>query len=458
MYFKPYYLGCLSHASYLIGGSNGEAVVIDPRRDIEEYLVDAKAANLRIAYVIETHLHADFVSGHFEMARKTGARIVLGSKSEVDFDFLPAHDGESLKMGDTLLTFLETPGHTPEGISVLLSLESEEAPKMLFTGDTLFIGDVGRPDLVGSKGFTAEQMAESMYYSLKNKILTLPDAVEVWPAHGAGSSCGRALSDDKVSTIGREKALNPALKPILEDDKEGFIQSATAGLGAPPSYFFHDAVQNRLESRSVEDILSSAKPLSPQELEEASEQGILVLDTRHVRDFAKGHIPGAVNIQLEGRFAPWVGLVLSPHSPLIVVADEGAEVEAMTRLIRVGYENIQGWLVGGMRAWRAAGGEEERITLIGGEEASTAPRLLDVRTAEEFAGGHFDTAQHLPLTDLLANLGSIPKESLCVVCGTGYRASIAASLLQRHGWSELSLLEGGWSGYIAQKEQECVAH
>lgn len=263
MFFKPYYLGCLAHASYLIGGDNGTAAVIDPRRDVEEYMADATLAGLTITHIIETHLHADFVSGHVELARRTGATIYIGYKAEATFAHHPVQEGEEIVLGDVTLRFLETPGHTPESLTIVASVRNEKVPRYAFTGDTLFIGDVGRPDLVGSKGFGPEEMARLLYHSLQNKILCLPDSTEVWPAHGAGSSCGRALSEARVSTIGKEKASNPALRYFAESDESGFIRYATEGLSAVPRYFAHDVAKNRAGAMSVDEILASARPLSP---------------------------------------------------------------------------------------------------------------------------------------------------------------------------------------------------
>lgn len=450
MYFKPYYLGCLAHASYLLGGDNGEAAVIDPRRDVEEYLADAEAAGLTIKHVIETHLHADFVSGHVELARRTGATIYLGAKGGAKFPHHPVRDGEEITMGDVTLRFLETPGHTPESLTILAFVQGESAPRIAFTGDTLFIGDVGRPDLVGSKGFTAEDMARQMYRALRDKLLPLPDATEVWPAHGAGSACGKALSNDRVSTIGRERAQNPALRFVVNRDEAGFVQYATEGLSAAPLYFAHDAQKNREGALPVADILKAARALTPAEVEELSEE-VLVLDTRSVADFGAGHLPGAVHIQLEGKFAPWVGNIVPPESAVIVVAAAGHEVETMTRLARVGYERIIGWLEGGMDAWRAAGGEIVTVPQVTPEALRArlkvrqdAPAVLDVRARDEWDAGHIEGAVNIPLAELSSRLDEVPAGPLVAMCGSGYRSSIACSLLQRAGRRQVANLAGGW--------------
>lgn len=453
MHFQPYYLGCLAHASYLIGGSNGEAAVIDPRRDVEEYLEDARNAGLTIRYVIETHLHADFVSGHVELARRTGATILLGAGSGASFPHRGIVDGDRIALGDLALTFYATPGHTPEGVTILAEAPGE--PARLFTGDTLFLGDIGRPDLVGAKGFTSEQMATMLYTSLREKILPLADAVEVWPAHGAGSACGKNLSDDRVSTLGVQKATNIPLRLAMDGDLAGFLHYATEGLGAPPAYFFHDAAKNKEGGADVESILARAKPLPAAQVEESSEDGVLVLDTRPTGAFKAGHIPGAIEVQLDGNFAPYVGAVLPPTAPVVVVAEPGRETEAMTRLIRVGYENIVGWLDGGMDAWTAAGGETATLAVLeptalkAALADGAAPIVLDVRTPGEWEDGHLDRALHIPIAELGDRMAEVPDGPVAVLCGSGYRSAIACSLLLRHGRRDVVDVPGGWKAYVA---------
>lgn len=455
MYFQPYYLGCLAHASYLLGGSNGEAVVIDPRRDVEEYLVDAERAGLTIKYVIETHLHADFVSGHVELAKRTGATILLGANSGAMFPHQGVTGGEKIALGDITLTFLATPGHTPEGITIAATAPGQ--PARLFTGDTLFLGDVGRPDLVGAKGYTPEQMAALLFESLREKILTFADDTEIWPAHGAGSACGKNLSEERVSTLGKQKATNLPLQLALRGEEDGFIRYATEGLGAPPAYFFHDAAKNKAGGASVEDILIATRPLCPTEVEEYSEDGVLVLDTRATGAFKVGHIPGAIEVQLDGNFAPYVGAVLPPTAPVIVVAEPDRETEAMTRLIRVGYENIVGWLDGGMEAWVAAGGEQATVKTLAPEELraqlaqGTAPTVLDVRTPGEWGAGHIQGAISIPISELNDRKAEIPDRPLAILCGSGYRSAIAASLLLRWGKTDVMDVPGGWTAYAALK-------
>ena len=455
MFFKPYYLGCLAHASYLIGGDNGDAAVIDPRRDVDEYLADAEAAGLTIKHVIETHLHADFVSGHVELAKRTGATIVLGGATTVDFAHRTVHEGDDLVMGDVRLRFLETPGHTPEGISILAFVGGEADPRMVFTGDTLFIGDVGRPDLAGWRGHSAEAMARAMYHTLKEKLLTLPDATEVWPAHGAGSACGRALSDERVSTMGREKILDPALRPVQDGNEEAFVRALMEGQSAVPPYFPHDVTENRQGAATMQEVRARGRSMTPHEVEALSESGTLVLDTRLPEEFGAGHVPGAINIGLDGKFAPWVGNVLTPDVPVIVVAAPGRDEETVTRLARVGYENVVGWLEGGMDAWRKAGGEVQVVPQMSPTvlrsllDSGQPPKVLDVRTDDEWEAGHIDDALHIPLNELVSRIGELPPNPLVLLCGSGYRSSIGCSLLQRTGRRDVTNVIGGWTAWEA---------
>ena len=459
MFFKPYYLGCLAHASYLIGGDNGDAAIIDPRRDVDEYLADAEAEGLTIKYVIETHLHADFVSGHVELAKRTGATIALGGATPVEFPHRTVREGDEIVLGDVRLRFLETPGHTPEGVSILAFVGGEADPRMVFTGDTLFIGDVGRPDLAGWRGHSAEAMAHAMYHSLRDKLLTLPDATEIWPAHGAGSACGRALSDERVSTMGRERMLDPALRPVLDGDEEAFVRALMDGQSAIPPYFPHDVTENRQGAATMAEVRARGRAMTPQEVEALSERGTLVLDTRLPDEFGAGHVPGAVNIGLDGKFAPWVGNVLDPDAPVIVVAAPGREEESVTRLARVGYENVVGWMEGGMDAWRKAGGEVQTVpqvppadlrSLLG---SGQPPQVLDVRTDDEWEAGHIEGALHVPLNELGDRIGEVPREPLFVLCGSGYRSSIGCSLLQRSGRRDLTNVIGGWTAWEASDKQ-----
>jgi len=351
MFFKQFYLGCLAHASYLIG-SDGLAAVVDPQRDVQQYLDEAAAHGLKIRYVIETHLHADFVSGHRELAGATGAEIVFGAHAGAEFPHRRVSDGDELRLGKVILRAMETPGHTPEGISWLVidSEVSGEAQKVL-TGDTLFIGDVGRPDLAGSKGFTPEQMAGMLYDSLHTKLLKLDDSVEVYPAHGAGSACGRRMSNETSSTIGEQRRTNYALQPMSKDD---FVALMTSDLSEAPGYFSMDAEINRRGAGALSDIKVVA--LTPLEVRKRLQQGHVLLDVRDSAAFGAGHIAGSVNLGLRGNYASWSGNLIKPTDRLIVIAEGKEEVdEAVMRLARVGLENVAGYLDGGIASWHAAG-------------------------------------------------------------------------------------------------------
>jgi len=452
MHFKQFYLGCLSHASYLIG-SNGEAAVVDPQRDVQQYIDEAEAHGLRIRYVLETHLHADFVSGHRELAALTGAEIVFGHRAGAEFPHVAVHDGEELRIGDVVLLALETPGHTPEGISwVAIDTAEPDAPRKVFTGDTLFIGDVGRPDLVGSKGYSAEEMASLLYDSIHRKLLTLDDEVEVYPAHGAGSACGRNISSDRSSTIGEQRRTNYALRPMT---REQFISLMTSDLPEAPGYFSMDAEINRRGAGMLSEIAVAA--LTPAEANKAMQQGALVLDVRDSTAFANGHIPGSVNIGLKGSYAPWSGSLIKPSDRLILVADGKDEIdEAVMRLARVGLENVAGYLDGGILAWNAAGLELETTPQISVAElharlqdGDTPLQVIDVRAEREYATGRVPGAKNVPLPELEARLATDldPSRPTAVVCAGGYRSAAAASLLQRHGFKQLYNIIGGTSAW-----------
>lgn len=444
MFFKQFYLGCLAHASYLIG-SEGEAAVVDPQRDVEQYLQEAQAQGLRIRYVIETHLHADFVSGHRELAARTGAQIVFGARAEAEFEHYKAKDGDTLKLGNLTLRILETPGHTPEGISIVVEVDGK--PQKVLTGDTLFIGDVGRPDLVGSKGYSPQQMAGMLYDSLHNKILTLPDEVEVFPAHGAGSLCGRSLSKETSSTIGEQRRFNYALKVA---DREEFIRMMTTDLPEVPAYFPKDAEINRTGAVPLEQI-EAPQPLSPAEVQAS---GALVLDVRSSAAFGAGHIPGALNIGLSGQFASWAGILIPMGTPLVVVAeDEQGVEEAVTRLARVGYESVRGYLKGGIRAWREAGLQTatlEQITVEELQKRLEGLQLVDVRRASEYANEHVPAAVNLPLAELQKRIDELDtSRPTAVICQSGYRSSAATSLLASKGFQNLYNVIGGTAAWIA---------
>lgn len=454
MYFKQFYLGCLSHASYLIG-SEGEAVVVDPQRDVDQYLSEAEAHGLTIKFVIETHLHADFVSGHRELAERTGAEIVFGAKAGATFPHRAVTDGEELRIGKVALRFIETPGHTPEGICVLvIDTEVSDQPQKILTGDTLFIGDVGRPDLAGSKGFTPEMMAAMLYDSLHQKILTLPDSVEVYPAHGAGSMCGRNISKETSSTIGEQRRFNYALKPMSRDE---FVQVLTTNLPEAPAYFSQDAEINRRGAPALEALPRPAE-LSPEEVAELSASGHLVLDVRSAGDFGEGHIPGAINIGLGGQFAMWAGSLISMQAPIILVAESEDEVdEAVMRLSRVGIESVKGYLRGGIQAWANSGLTLGRVPQISVVELNylmdREPELqvIDVRRPAEYASGHAPGAITAPLAQLQEELSTLqldPAKQTAVICAGGYRSSAATSLLEREGFVNLLNVTGGTNAWI----------
>ncbi|HKZ82003.1 MAG TPA: MBL fold metallo-hydrolase [Pyrinomonadaceae bacterium] len=454
MYFKQFYLGCLAHASYLLG-SEGEAAVVDPQRDVEQYLTEAEAQQLKIKYVIETHLHADFVSGHRELAERTGAEIVFGEKADVAFPHRPVREGDEIKIGKVTLRILETPGHTPESICVLVSdTEKSQQPQKLLSGDTLFIGDVGRPDLAGAKGFTPQLMAEMMYDTLHKKLLQLPDETELYPAHGAGSMCGRNMSKETSSTIGEQKRVNYALKPMSKDE---FVRMMTADLPEAPVYFSKDAEINRTGAPALHDLLRPAR-LSPNEVTKLAQQDHIILDVRQAADFGAGHVPGAINIGLNGQFAMWAGSLISLKTPIVIVAESERQVdEAVTRLARVGIESVAGYLDGGMLSWHEAGLDTGTVPQITVDdlnrllETETQLQVIDVRRPPEYQGGHVPRAVTAPLSILserVSSLGLDTAKPTAVICAGGYRSSAASSILERNGFSDLLNVTGGTSAWI----------
>jgi hydroxyacylglutathione hydrolase len=452
MEFQQFYLGCLAHASYLIG-SEGEAAVVDPRRDVDEYVVEADRRRLRIRWVVETHLHADFVSGHRELAERTGATIVFGEKAGVPFPHRAVKDGDEIRLGKVVLRFLETPGHTPESVSVLvIDPQASAEPRMVFTGDTLFIGDVGRPDLVGSRGLTAEAMAGMLYDSLHGKLLALPDAVEVYPAHGAGSLCGRNISKETSSTIGHQRRTNYALRPM---PKEEFVRLMTADLPEVPAYFPLDVEKNRAGAAPLAGR-PLPRALEPEEVRRLVSEGSSLLDVRPSAAFGTGHVRGSVNIGLFGQFASWAGSLLPAGRPIVIVADDVDQVrEATTRLARVGLESVAGYLEGGVAAWDRAGLPFARVPQIAVDELAALLRepgglqVVDVRRPGEYASGHVPGAIHCPLDRLeRERAGLDPARPTAVICAGGYRSSAATGLLLRHGFTDLRNVVGGTSAWI----------
>ncbi len=454
MYFEQFYLGCLAHASYMFGGE-GVAAVVDPQRDVEQYLHAAAERGLRIAHIFETHLHADFVSGHRELAERTGAAIYIGAAARATFPHVPVGDGFRLRVGPGEVRVLETPGHTPESISLLL-FDPERAagkPWAVLTGDTLFVGDVGRPDL--SPTHTAAQLAAMLYDSLHRKLLALPDNVLVYPAHGAGSLCGRNLRPDSFSSIGAERLMNHALQI---PSREEFIAQLTANLPPRPPYFPLDAAINRDGAATLCD-LPPLEPLSADDVRELQEEGAVVLDTRDPADFAAAHVPASVNISLAGQFASWAGTVLGLRTSLAVVAESPAKAqEARLRLARVGIEAVAGHLHEGMAGWQRAGMEVSAVPQIAAGElrARTGEfTVLDVRRQSEWDAGHIMGARWYALDDFPRALPALPRHApIAVHCKSGYRSMIAASLLRRAGFADVTNVIGGYDAWRAEAEKK----
>ena len=454
MYFKQFYLGCLAHASYLIG-SEGEAAVVDPQRDVDQYLDEAEAQGLKIKFVIETHLHADFVSGHRELAARTGAEIVFGAKAEATFPHRAVSEGDELQVREVVLRVMETPGHTPESISILvIDSAVSNQPQKVLTGDCLFVGDVGRPDLAGGMGYTPSMMAAMMYDTLHGKLLKLANDVEVYPAHGAGSMCGRNLSQETWSTIGEQRKVNYALQPMSRDD---FIRMMTAELPAAPAYFSKDAEINRSGAPALSEV-SLPAALAPKEVNELATHGRLILDVRSAREFGAGHVPNSLNIGLGGQFAIWAGILISMGTPIVIVAESDEKVdEAVMRLARVGIETVVGFLQGGIDAWRKAGLGMAHLTQITVDdlhnliEKELELQILDVRRPPEYETGHVPHALHAPLASLQSNIPNLtldPAKPTAVICAGGYRSSAATSILKQHGFKKLLNVTGGTGAWI----------
>ncbi len=453
MQFKQFYLGCLSHASYYIG-SDTEAAVIDPQRDIQQYLDEAESKNQKIKYIIETHSHADFVSGHVELAEKSGAEIVYGSKARTEFPTHKVSDGDELTVGKVRLRFLETPGHTPEGITILAEdKEDSSQPIKMFTGDTLFIGDVGRPDLIGSKGFTAEEMGGMLFESLHGKILPLPDETEVYPAHGAGSLCGKSLSKETWSTLGEQRKTNYALKPMT---KEEFVKVVAADQPTVPAYFEQSAAQNLKGSSSMEDL---PKP-APMTSEEIDEFDGVVIDVRQSTEYGVGHVGNSINIGLGGQFASWAGTLITVGTPVAIVADDNEQVaEAFMRLARVGIETVKGFVLIDDYAGKTK--TVEQISVEDAKEATKGERVqfVDVRRSAEHAAGHAPNTINLPLDSLAKEVGRLaPEKPTFVICQSGYRSSLGTSILENAGFAKIYNITGGTKAWMdAGFEMEVAA-
>jgi hydroxyacylglutathione hydrolase len=455
--FKQFYLPCLAHASYVIGDqATGTAVVIDPQRDTDQYIQFAAEHALKIQHVFLTHLHADFVAGHLELRDRVGAEIHLGAAAKAGYKFSAHHDGDVLKFGRVRLKILETPGHTPESISILVyDLDaSDTQPHAVLTGDTLFIGDVGRPDLRAALDWSATQLGGMLFDSLHGKLLALPDPCLVYPAHGAGSLCGKAISKETVSTLGAQRISNYALQPM---SKEAFIQVVTADQPEAPAYFNYDAVLNSQERPTLDEALErEMNPLTLASVLELQVAGAQILDTRDAAEFASAHLVGSINIGLGGQYATWAGTVLDRHNPIVLITDPGRENESAVRLGRIGFDHITGYLKDGLHSFEARPeliAFTERLSAQFAAEllsSSEPPLAIDVRTPRERDQKHIAGSLSLPLNHLMENLAKIPPgRSLLVYCAGGYRSSIAASFLQRSGFDSVGEIAGGITGWEA---------
>jgi hydroxyacylglutathione hydrolase len=458
MILHQFYLNCLAHASYLVGDERSHiAAVVDPQRDIDQYLAFAREHDLRIAHVLLTHLHADFIAGHLELRDRVGATIYLGAAAKAEYAFTPLADGDGIELGAVRLQALETPGHTPESISILVFDRDRSGtdPYAVLTGDTLFVGDVGRPDLRVALGWSAADLGGMLYESLTKKLLRLPDASLVYPAHGAGSLCGKAISKETVSTIGEQRQVNYALQPMT---KGAFVELVTADQPDAPPYFTYDAVLNSKERPTLDETL--ARELNPMTLDQVlalQDVGGQLLDTRDPVEFAAAHLLGSINIGLGGQYATWAGTILSRERPIVIIADPGRESESAVRLGRIGFDHVVGYLKDGLRSI------DSRADLTATTERVSAPVaaervahgeaiLVDVRAPGEREQKHVAGSVALPLNHLAERAGELPRDRpLLVHCAGGYRSSIAASLLQRLGFARVSEMAGGLAAWEAAK-------
>jgi hydroxyacylglutathione hydrolase len=456
---KQFYLPCLAHASYLIGDEATEtAAVVDPQRDVDRYLAFAAEHKLQIKHVFLTHLHADFIAGHLELRDRVGATIYLGAKAQAEYRFTPLSDGSVVEFGKVRLKALETPGHTPESISIVVyDLDrSESEPYAVLTGDTLFIGDVGRPDLRAALGWSAADLGALLFDSLQSKLLPLPDASLVYPAHGAGSLCGKAISKETASTIGEQRRLNYALQPM---SKKSFIELVTVDQPEAPPYFVYDAVLNSKERPTLDEALErELKPLDLERVLELQNGGAQVLDTREPEEFATAHLAGSINIGLSGQYATWAGTVLNHENPIVIVANPGRESESAVRLGRIGFDNVAGYLRDGMQSLERRPeltATTERLSAPLSAEVLTsgeAPQLIDVRTPREHAQKFIEGSLSIPLNHLSERAPELPaNRPLLVYCAGGYRSSIAASLLQRAGFDRVAEIAGGIAAWETAK-------
>ena len=459
MILKQYYLGCLAHASYLLGDeASSTAIIVDPQRDIQQYLADAEKFHLQIRHVFLTHFHADFVAGHLELRDRCGATIHLGARAQAEYAFVPMKTGDTLDFPGLRLQVLETPGHTIESISILVFDLQKDAgkPHAVLTGDTLFIGDVGRPDLRASLGWSANDLGAYLYDSLHSQLLPLPDETLVYPAHGAGSLCGKQLSSDTVSALGDQRRLNYALQPM---SKEEFIRLVTADQPDAPPYFTYDAVLNTRERATLEKNLEQVvRPIDLDEVLRMGDAGAQVLDVRDPAEYAKGHVAGSINIGLGGQYATWAGTVLDRAKPIVIIAEPGREQEAALRLGRIGFDHVRGYLQGGMEALATRPDlvwPTERISApMVSEELGSAdpPIVLDIRNPREWATKHIQGSINIPLNHLQDRLAEIPRDRrIAVHCAGGYRSSIAVSILHQYGITRLIEMAGGIAAWDAAK-------
>jgi glyoxylase-like metal-dependent hydrolase (beta-lactamase superfamily II) len=459
MYIKQFYLGCLSIASYLIGDDKTkEAVIVDPLRDIDQYIEESAKHGYTIKHVLLTHFHADFVSGHLELKDRLDATIYMGDKAHADFPFTKLADGKGIEFGNVKITALSTPGHTPEAVCYLVyDLEKDKtAPHAVLTGDTLFIGDVGRPDLFASSGISTNELAGLLYDSLHEKLLSLPDETIVYPGHGAGSMCGKNLSSETVSTIGAQRKFNYALKPM---SKEDFIKAIACDQPNVPKYFSKSAQLNRQERTMLHHNLEEKlNPLTLDEVLRLINEGAQVLDTRDPNAFAKEHLCDSINIGLGGKYATWAGTVLHHSEPIVLICEPGTQGEAATRLGRIGYDHIAGFLNGGIQTIASRPDLKASFKRVSAQETFDLAKqdkeivILDVRNKGEWAASHIEGAMHIPLDELEDNIKKLPRDKkLLIHCAGGYRSSIAASILMKHDFKDLTDMIGGMSAWEKAK-------
>jgi len=453
MFLQRYYLECLSHASYMVADEKTKvAAVIDPRRDIEIYLNDAVAHGFKIKHVILTHFHADFIAGHIELRDKLGAQIYLGKRAEAEFTFEALGDGSTIDLGDVRLETMETPGHTPEGITLLAFDSSIDTnPYAIFTGDTLFLGDVGRPDLLASIGVTANELAEMLYDSLHNKLLKLPGKTLVYPAHGAGSMCGKALSKEAVSTLDEQRRSNYALQAMPKAD---FIEMMVAEQAEAPAYFVHDAILNRKERPNLDKTMKkSLEPLDLETVLSLQKSGAQIVDIRAINAFAGAHLRGALNIGIDGRYATWAGSLLDKDQSIVIISEAERVEESIMRLGRIGFHNVEGYLKNGMETLKDRSDlivQTQRITADDVRNFDEETTIIDIRTHNEWAEAHIEGSANIPLNQLVKRIKEVPVSGLVIVhCQGGYRSMIAASILEKAGRTNIIDLMGGYSAWEA---------